>query len=61
MDAVKHMQQDIAKVKEVLLIKHSLVSISTDSIRDNLSRGQNRSCKTIMKGVKCLNYLYNYI
>ncbi|KAL6444445.1 hypothetical protein ACFW04_001945 [Cataglyphis niger] len=57
-EAVERMQQDIAKVKEVLLIQHILVSMATDSIRNDFTQGTNGAIKLSEEELKYLENLY---
>ncbi|XP_011708095.1 PREDICTED: caprin homolog [Wasmannia auropunctata] len=58
-EAVERMQQDIAKVKEVLLTQHVLVSVNTESIRDDFFHGKNGAIKLSEEEFKYLDSLYN--
>ncbi|KYM93401.1 Caprin like protein [Cyphomyrmex costatus] len=60
-EAVERMQQDIAKVKEVLLAQHILISINTDSVRDDFFHGKNGAVKLTEEEFKYLDNLYNEI
>ncbi|XP_018343576.1 PREDICTED: caprin homolog [Trachymyrmex septentrionalis] len=60
-EAVERMQQDIAKVKEVLLAQHVLISINTDSVRDDFFHGKNGAIKLTEEEFKYLDNLYNEI
>ncbi|KAL0126534.1 hypothetical protein PUN28_005125 [Cardiocondyla obscurior] len=53
------MQQDIAKVKEVLLTQHALVCINTESIRDDFFLGKNGAIKLSEEEFKYLDSLYS--
>ena len=57
-EAVERMQQDIAKVKEVLLIQHILMSMATDSIRNDFTHGTNGAVKLSEEELKYLENLY---
>lgn len=46
-------------MKEVLLIQHVLVSIGTDSIRDDFVHGKNGAVKLLEEELKYLDTLYN--
>ncbi|XP_011869682.1 PREDICTED: caprin homolog isoform X2 [Vollenhovia emeryi] len=58
-EAVERMQQDIAKVKEVLLTQQILISINTESIRDDFFHGKNGAIKLSEEEFKYLDSLYN--
>ncbi|KYN15307.1 Caprin like protein [Trachymyrmex cornetzi] len=60
-EAVERMQQDIAKVKEVLLAQHVLISVNTDSVRDDFFHGKNGAIKLTEEEFKYLDNLYNEI
>ncbi|XP_012224442.1 caprin homolog [Linepithema humile] len=60
-EAVERMQQDIAKVKEALLIQHILVNIGTSSVRDDFLHGKNGAVKLSEEELKYLECLYNEI
>ncbi|KYM83219.1 Caprin-1 [Atta colombica] len=52
---------EICKVKEVLLAQHVLISINTDSVRDDFFHGKNGAIKLTEEEFKYLDNLYNEI
>ncbi|CAL7937135.1 unnamed protein product [Xylocopa violacea] len=60
-EAIERMQQDIAKVKEVLLIQDALMNMGTESVREDFLAGRNGAVKLSEQDLKCLDSLYNEV
>ncbi|XP_015434983.1 PREDICTED: LOW QUALITY PROTEIN: caprin homolog [Dufourea novaeangliae] len=60
-EAIERMQQDIAKVREVLLIQDALMNMGTDSIREDFLTGKNGAVKLSEEDLKYLDSLYNEV
>lgn len=60
-EAVERMQQDIAKVREVLLIQDTLMNMGSESVRDDFLGGINGAVKLTDDDLKCLDDLYNEV
>ncbi|XP_071641393.1 uncharacterized protein Capr [Temnothorax longispinosus] len=58
-EALERTQQDIAKVKDVLLAQHVLASINTESVRDDFFNGKNGAIQLSEEEFKYLDSLYN--
>ncbi|XP_014469393.1 PREDICTED: caprin homolog [Dinoponera quadriceps] len=60
-EALERMQQDIAKVREVLLIQNTLTNMGTDSAKDDFLNGKNGAIKLSEEELKCLDSFCNEI
>lgn len=60
-EAIERMQQDIAKVKEVLLIQDALMNMGTESVREDFLAGKNGAVKLSEQDLKYLDILYNEV
>ncbi|XP_033342001.2 caprin family member [Megalopta genalis] len=58
-EANERMQQDIAKVREVLLIQDVLMNMGTESVREDFLTGKNGTVKLTEEEVKYLDSLYH--
>lgn len=57
-EAMERMQQDIAKVREVLLIQDALMNMGTDAAREDFLAGTNGAVKLTEDDLKYLDSLY---
>ncbi|XP_017879393.1 caprin homolog [Ceratina calcarata] len=60
-EAIERMQQDIAKVREVLLIQDALMNMGTTAVREDFLAGRNGAVKLTEEDLKCLDSLYNEV
>ncbi|OAD57644.1 Caprin like protein [Eufriesea mexicana] len=60
-EAIERMQQDIAKVREVLLIQDALMNMGTESVREDFLAGKNGAVKLSEQDLKYLDSLYNEV
>ncbi|XP_060817300.1 caprin homolog [Bombus pascuorum] len=60
-EAIERMQQDIAKVREVLLIQDALMNMGTESVREDFLAGKNGAVKLSEEDLKYLDSLYNEV
>ncbi|XP_035726319.1 caprin homolog [Vespa mandarinia] len=60
-EAVERTQQDIAKVKEVLLIQDILTSMSTSTVREDFLAGTNGAVKMSEDDLKYIDDFYNEV
>lgn len=60
-EAIERMQQDIAKVREVLLIQDALMNMGTESVREDFLTGKNGAVKLSEQDLKYLDILYNEV
>ncbi|KAG7198210.1 hypothetical protein KM043_005618 [Ampulex compressa] len=60
-EAIERMQQDIAKVREVLLIQDTLLNMGTESVREDFLTGSNGAVKLSEEDLKYLDSLYNEV
>ncbi|XP_066586889.1 caprin homolog [Prorops nasuta] len=60
-EAVERMQQDIAKVREVLVIQDILVNMGNESARDDFLSGTNGAIKLSEEDIKSLDSFYNEV
>ncbi|EZA51789.1 hypothetical protein DMN91_003600 [Ooceraea biroi] len=60
-EVVERMQQDIAKVKEMVVIQHILISMVNDSIRDDFVHGKNGALKLLEEELKDLDSFSNEV
>lgn len=58
-EANERMQQDIAKVREVLLIQDALLNMGTEIAREDFVTGKNGAVKLTEEDLKYLDNLYN--
>ncbi|CAK9825785.1 Caprin homolog [Anthophora retusa] len=60
-EAIERMQQDIAKVKEVLLIQDALMNMGTEAVREDFLAGRNGAVQLSEQDLKYLDSLYNEV
>ncbi|XP_043252840.1 caprin homolog [Colletes gigas] len=60
-EAIERMQQDIAKVREVLLIQDALMNLGTECVREDFLAGKNGAVKLSKEDLKYLDSLYNEV
>ncbi|XP_076176688.1 caprin family member [Ptiloglossa arizonensis] len=60
-EAIERMQQDIAKVREVLLIQDALMNMGTQCVREDFLTGKNGAVKLSEEDLKYLDSLYNEV
>ncbi|XP_053974649.1 caprin homolog [Hylaeus anthracinus] len=60
-EAIERMQQDIAKVREVLLIQDALMNMGSECVREDFLAGKNGAVKLSEEELKYLDSLYNEV
>lgn len=60
-EAIERMQQDIAKVREVLLIQDTLMNMGMESAREDFLAGTNGAVKLTEEDLKYLDSLYGEV
>ncbi|XP_031782494.1 caprin homolog [Nasonia vitripennis] len=60
-EALERMQQDISKVREVLLIQDTLMNMGAQGVRDDFINGVNGAIKLAEEDMKYLDDLYNEV
>lgn len=60
-EALERIQQDIAKVREVLLIQDTLMNMGTNSVREDFLAGKNGAIKLADEDLTALDSLFNEV
>ncbi|RZF37873.1 hypothetical protein LSTR_LSTR007726 [Laodelphax striatellus] len=60
-EALERTQQDVARVKEILIIQDVLANMGQDNIRDDFLAGNNKACKLSEEVLQQLDDLYTEV